>query len=60
MGDQTLGPEYLHAESFLVNGKWGEFVLTVKEVFGPGTIKAADGKLIDKAVVSFEETDYGS
>ena len=46
-----LGPEYLHAEEFLVDGEWREFEVVVKEVIAPNTVKSADGKLITKGII---------
>lgn len=57
MNSQTMGPEYLHAESFLVDGVWKEFALTIASVTQPNEIKAADGKLIDKPIIAFEESE---
>lgn len=52
-----LGPEYLHAEDLLDAGKWTERTAVVEAVFPPNTIKSADGKLIDKVIVSFQKTN---
>ena len=57
MNAPTAGIEYLHAEAFLVDGKWQEFTLTISAVADPGSLKAADGKAIDKYVLSFKQTD---
>ena len=52
-----LGTDYLHAEDLLSGGKWGEYTLTITEIIAPGTVKAADRKLIDKPILVFEQTD---
>lgn len=51
-----LGADYLHAEDLLNGGKWGEYSLTIAEVLAPGTIKSADGKVIERAILAFQET----
>lgn len=51
-----LGPEYLHAEDLLRDGKWSESTAVIAEIVPPGTVKAADGKIIDKPIVRFEKT----
>lgn len=48
---------YLHAEDLLHDSKWGEFSLTIKEVLPPNTVKASDGKLIDKPILVFTQTE---
>ena len=51
-----LGPEYLHAEEFLIDGVWKEFPVEVKEVLAPNTVKSQDGKLIDKGILVVGKT----
>lgn len=52
-----LGPEYLHAEELLKDGKWTEATVVIEAVLPPNTVKAADGKLIDKPIVTFQKTN---
>lgn len=52
-----MGTGYLHAEDFLKDGKWGEYTLAIKDVHPENTVKSADGKLIDKPVLEFAETE---
>lgn len=46
-----------YIDALCVTGK--DATLTIKVVQAPNTIKAADGKTIDRPVVYFEETDKG-
>jgi hypothetical protein len=52
-----LGPEYLHAEDLLKDGKWTEATVVIESVLPPNTVKSADGTLITKPVVCFEKTN---
>lgn len=52
-----LGPEYLHAEDLLQNGEWKQYALTIRSTIAPNTVKSADGKLIDKPILEFSETE---
>lgn len=50
------GPDYINAEDFLRDGVWKEFTFTIKAVHAPNTVKAGDGKLINKPILEFEGT----
>lgn len=54
MGRAIAGPEYFRAEDLIENGVWGERTMLVTKVHPPGTIKAPDGKPIDKEILEFE------
>lgn len=52
-GMPSPGVEYLRAEDLVVGNVFKEFDLQVKEVFPPGHSRSADGKPIDKPVLTF-------
>lgn len=54
---KDLGPEYLYAEDFLIDGEWKEYSLVVKAVHPPGTVEIHDGSKIKGPVVEFEKTN---
>lgn len=56
MSEASLGDGYLRAEDLIRDGNWSEVVYTIEEIFPPKTIKSADGKVIDKYILSFQET----
>ena len=47
---------YLYAEDFLVEGEWKQFVLTIKGLHAPNTVKGGDGRAIPQPLIGFEET----
>ena len=46
-----------YIDALCVNDK--DVKLTIKSVSCPGVVKSADGKIIDRPIVYFEETDKG-
>ena len=56
MKNDSFGDGYLRAEDLICNGKWCRQTYTVTAAHPPGTIKSADGKMIDKDILEFAET----
>lgn len=54
MKEQTYGSRFLYAEDLLVGGEFRTVELTISEYHEPGTLKSADGRLIDKPTIGFE------
>mgnify|MGYP000459922436 CR=1 FL=1 len=54
MAKTDYGTGYLYAEDLLVGGQFRTAPVTISEVVPPGTLRAANGKTIDKPVVRFE------
>ena len=55
--EASAGPDYLRGEDLQRGGKWCEFTLTIGSIDAPSTVKAADGKMIDRPIVSFAEAE---
>lgn len=48
------GSRFLYAEDLLVNQQFQTVTVTISEVIDPGTVKAANGKIVDKYCLKFE------
>lgn len=53
MNKENFGTEYLYAENLLGGGKFQTVQVEIESVIEPNTIKSADGKLIDKPILTF-------
>lgn len=51
---REFGSSYLYAEDLLHGGKYHTAVVTISEVIEPNTVRAANGRLIDRYIVGFE------
>lgn len=51
---REYGSDYLYAEDFLVGGSYRSINVEISEVFPPGSLKAANGKQIEKWVIAFK------
>ena len=51
---RAYGSGFMYAEDLLQGGKFHTVTVEIAEVHEPGTLKSADGKLIDKYVIGFK------
>lgn len=51
---EDYGSAYLYAEDLLRNGEFQTVTVKIEEVIPPNTMKAANGKMIDKPTLRFE------
>lgn len=48
------GSRFLYAEDLLHGGEYKTVTVTISKVYEPGTLTAANGKKVDKAVIEFD------
>lgn len=51
---ESYGSRFLYSENLLINGEFKSPVVEISEVHSPGTIKSADGRVIDKWTIGFK------
>lgn len=54
---EDYGGRFMYAEHLLVGGDYRTVAVVIEEVIPPGTLKAANGKMIDKPTIKFKGKD---